>query len=106
MINVRFYTKNGKLYGFLTEGHAESGECGADIVCAAVSSAAYLAANTVTEILKTTAAAKAKDGYLKFKLISSDKKAENVLKGYKLHIEGLREQYPGYIKIMEEKLQC
>ena len=44
-------------------GYADKGE---DIVCAAVSSAALLTANTITEILGVDAEAEEKDGSLKF----------------------------------------
>ena len=48
MISVAFLTPpEGGVLGFSMEGHAEYGEAGEDIVCAAVSSAAYLAANTM-----------------------------------------------------------
>ena len=36
---------------FTVKGHSGSANAGEDIVCAAVSSAVYMAANTVTEIL-------------------------------------------------------
>ena len=55
MIRIQFLTQpEGALQGFFMEGHAECGEAGQDIVCAAVSSAAYLVANTLTEICRVT----------------------------------------------------
>ena len=55
MIRIQFLTQpEGALQGFFMEGHAECGEPGQDIVCAAVSSAAYLVANTLTEICRVT----------------------------------------------------
>ena len=52
MICAEFFTRpDGDLVGFRISGHSGCGEEGNDIVCAAVSSAAYMTANTVTEIL-------------------------------------------------------
>ena len=51
MITVRIFDKTGILYGFEVTGHSGSAPSGEDIVCAAVSSAAYMTANTVTDIL-------------------------------------------------------
>ena len=51
MIQAEFLmAEGGAAAGFHITGHA-GGEAGTDIVCAAVSSAAYLVANTVTEVM-------------------------------------------------------
>ena len=63
IIAVFFEGENGR--GFEISGHA-GGNAGRDIVCAAVSSAVYMAANTVTEIIKVRADISEQDGYLKF----------------------------------------
>lgn len=49
MIKAVFYKKNGCLSGFSLSGHAGYAESGKDIVCAAVSSAAELTCNTITD---------------------------------------------------------
>ena len=54
MIFVRFLSEaSGNLVGFVMEGHAGYADPGEDIVCAAVSSVAYMTANTITEIIKS-----------------------------------------------------
>ena len=59
MIRVNF-NKSGKLItGFECKGHSMSAPSGQDIVCAAVSSACLMTANTVTEVLKLDADAAA-----------------------------------------------
>ena len=49
MIFVRFLSEaSGNLVGFVMEGHAGYADPGEDSVCAAVSSVAYMTANTIT----------------------------------------------------------
>ena len=86
---------------FTVKGHAGMAEAGNDIVCAAVSSAAYMAANTVTEILGVQAQAEVKDGYLRFSFSGSEA-ASDVVRGLKLHLEELSSQYPDRIKVTTE----
>ena len=86
---------------FTVKGHSGSAEAGRDIVCAAVSSASLMAANTVTEILGTDAEAEAEDGYMFFR-VSGSKAAADIVKGLKLHLELLSEQYPDFVKVTTE----
>ena len=51
MIRATFYKKGNKSCGFEISGHSGYAEQGSDIICASVSSAAYMAVNTVTEII-------------------------------------------------------
>ena len=51
-------------------GHSGSAASGEDIVCAAVSSAAYLTANTITEILHADASVFVDDGEMALRLPS------------------------------------
>ena len=73
MIGVKFYTEaSGELRGFEISGHAGSGDVGSDIVCAAVSSAAYLAANTITDVIQAEAQVAVEDGYLLVRVPSKE----------------------------------
>ncbi|MBQ7639059.1 MAG: ribosomal-processing cysteine protease Prp [Clostridia bacterium] len=101
MIEAKFsFPQNGSAR-FIIMGHSGSAEAGEDIICAAVSSAAYMAANTVTEILGIEANAKVSDGYMKFEFSGSET-AANIVRGLRLHIEELSKQYPDFIKITTE----
>ena len=93
---VFFEGENGR--GFEISGHA-GGSAGTDIVCAAVSSAVYMAANTVTEI---HADISEQDGYLKFSVGEENDSAAAVLDGLKLHLTELSKQYPKKIKVITE----
>lgn len=65
MTRATFVRKDGLLCGFTLRGHAGAGVSGTDVVCAAISSAAYLAANTITEICRCPADTEARDGFLR-----------------------------------------
>ena len=101
MIRATFL-KSGNSKGFEISGHASARAYGSDTVCAAVSSAAYMTANTVTEVLKINADADVRDGYLKFTFESDDKAAIAVLDGLELHIRELEKEYPKKIKVITE----
>ncbi|MBR3972044.1 MAG: ribosomal-processing cysteine protease Prp [Ruminococcus sp.] len=100
MINIRFIKQQGLLEGFEMKGHSGYAEHGSDIVCAAVSSAAYMTANCVTEIIGIPAEISVDDGYMMMKLTSHDAmKAQDILRGFELHINELSQQYQINIKV-------
>lgn len=101
MIRAVFF-RSGSLRGFELSGHAGSSVYGSDIVCAAVSSAAYMAANTVTEVLSVEADAEVRDGYMKFSFNSGSSVAEAVLDGLELHLRELEKEYPKKLKVITE----
>lgn len=75
-------------------------EAGSDILCAFVSSAAYMAANTITEIIGADAQAADKDGDMLVRV--KENEAEScrvVLEGLLLHLKNTEEQYPNYLKV-------
>lgn len=97
MIRASFYTTpDGALTGFSVRGHAGLAESGSDILCAAVSSAVFMAANTVLEVLHITPTALiAEDGEMLLRIREPDARlCRDILLGLKLHLEGLSEQYP------------
>lgn len=72
------------------------------LVCSAVSSSAYMAANTITDIIKADAEVSVDEACMVLKLKGSDSMAETVLRGLKLHLEQLAEQYEKNIMISSE----
>ena len=102
MTSVKFLADKKGLYGFNISGHSslncedETGK----IVCSAVSSAAYMAANTITEIIGDNAKAHVSDGEMHFEVINPSAKTLAVLKGLKLHLTELSGQYSNNIKII------
>lgn len=98
MISIVFFETEKYLEGFEISGHSGAGDVGNDIVCSAVSSAAIMAANTLTEVVKLKADVKVEDGYLYFK-VSEIQKAQDILRGLELHLNELRSQYPKNITV-------
>ena len=97
MIRATFY-KEGELFkGFEFEGHSKYADEGEDIICASVSSAAYMTANTVTSIIKAQADITVDDGYMKFTVCSDNEFIQVVLKGFFLHVNTLADDYSDYI---------
>ena len=105
MIKVRFFLSEGRYKGFEITGHSGSAERGRDIICSAVSSAAYMTANTVSEIYKVPAEISDGDGYLKLLLKEDGDELQNLLKGFELHVRELSDQFPKNIKVIYGGLQ-
>lgn len=99
MIKIDFYRQNDLITGFECKGHSGSAEAGQDIVCAFVSSACYLVANTVTEIMHIDADAAATDGYMRLEINQSAENAQDILNGLLLHLTELEKDYPHNIKV-------
>ena len=99
MIKVQFFINGENLSGFRITGHAGYANAGRDIVCAAVSSAAYMAANTVTELADKNAAASDEDGTMLLQLSSPSEKTELILRGLEMHLKALATQYPENITV-------
>ncbi|MBQ8683759.1 MAG: ribosomal-processing cysteine protease Prp [Clostridia bacterium] len=104
MIRVRFTTAEGSLSGFTVSGHAGAGEYGQDIVCAAVSSAAYMTANTITEILGLSADIAVDEGYMSLQVTGALPPCQAVLAGFRLHIQALQQEYPKRIQLMNTEV--
>ena len=104
MIKAAFFYNDDNMTGFTVSGHgtADGQDTGGRLVCAAVSSAAYMAANTITEILKDTPEIKLRDGFMSVKKCNSEL-CRVLLSGLRLHIFALSAEYPHLITITEEK---
>ena len=100
MICANMLKRNGQRCGFHVQGHSETARSGRDIVCAAVSSAVYMAANTITEVCGCEATIHEADGDLSVTVTQQDAgKAKQVLDGLLIHLQGLSAQYPKAIQI-------
>ncbi|MBR1481726.1 MAG: ribosomal-processing cysteine protease Prp [Ruminococcus sp.] len=101
MIEAIFTVTEQMVCGFRISGHADFAEQGSDIVCAAVSSAAYMTANTITEVQSLRADITEEDGILQVILSPQEAAAaQEILNGLLLHLNALSEQYQEYIKVV------
>ena len=101
MITVEFLG-NDPILGFHITGHSDMNPEGPEILCAAVSSAAYMTANTVTDVLSFDPELEASDGdmYLKLKTVAEAELCRILFGGLELHMRSLSEQYPKYLKVI------
>ena len=102
MINITLYhSKDGAQLGFNIKGHAGYAQSGSDIVCAAVSSSAYLVANTIIEVMGVNADASVDEDGEMTVIIPKECaiKTNEILLVFKLHIEELKKQYPKHVTI-------
>ena len=94
MTKASFFGKES-LSGFILEGHSSNNcdDLDGKILCAAVSSAAYMAANTLTDVIGCECDITVRDGYMSLKILSKENDAQAVLKGLLIHLQQLSEQY-------------
>lgn len=90
--------------GFEISGHSSDNcdDLEGKLVCSAVSSAAYLAANTIIEIVGDNCEAEVEDGFMRILVTNPCKTSISVLEGFKLHITELSKQYNKRIRIITE----
>lgn len=100
MIEVKFFKAKNQIVGFEANGHSMSASRGEDVICAFVSSACLMAANTVTEIIGIKADAAAENGFLRLMIKDSAYKAQDILNGLKLHLNELQKDYPNNINVI------
>ncbi len=104
MTSVKFLFKGERPVGFEITGHSTEDEKDREgkRVCAAVSSAAYMAANTITEIIGDRCTATVDDAKMKILVDAPSEKTVAVLMGLKLHLTELSKQYSKRITITTE----
>ncbi len=104
MTEIKFSKVNGELVGFEISGHStrSAEDIEGKIVCSAVSSAAYLTANTLSEFVKAEIAADVNDGYMKITVKSKISESQITLNGFYLHVNELSNQYRNHVKVYSE----
>ena len=100
MITVRFLLDKNQIGGFTVSGHSLYDDRGKDIVCAAVSSAALMTANALTEVFCEKANAECKDGFLSVTVKDCSKAGVKLLNSFRLHMTEMAKEYPQNIKII------
>lgn len=105
MIKVIFYRSGNEISGFKVSGHSESADEGFDIICSSVSSAAYMTANTLSDVIGCQIDADVSDGYMNISVKTGLSDAQQILEGLKLHLEALAADYPNNIKVTLRRCQ-
>ncbi len=100
MIKVEFFGKS-PVTGFEIKGHSGYAQHGEDIVCAAVSSAAYMTVNTITDVIGVSPLELFEsDGVMKLELDeSSAQRCSDIMSGLVLHLSSLCQEYKQYITV-------
>ena len=104
MTTVTFCSEGSRIVGFEVKGHSGYAPEGEDIVCAAVSSAAYMTANTVTDVVGAKAAIDEGDGRLSLAVEEENAGIKTVIDGFFLHMKALQEQYPERIQVLKTEV--
>jgi uncharacterized protein YsxB (DUF464 family) len=104
MTEVKFLADGNTIIGFSISGHSsyDCDDSEGKIVCSAVSSAAYMTANTITEIIGDKAETQVEDAFMMVRVKNPTNKTIAVLAGFTLHIEQLSLQYNDRISILSE----
>ena len=103
MLSAKFFVlESGTIVGFEILGHSGYAKSGKDIVCAAVSSAAYMTDNTITDVMGISADVNVVEdiGYMKMIVKSKDAAlCKDILNGFKNHLLLLEEIYSKNINV-------
>ena len=109
MTTVTFHMEGERITGFTVKGHSGYAEAGADIVCAAVTSAVRLTECAVNDVLGLEASVKVreKEAAIALKLpggLSGANEAvcQTLLAALMVHFASLRDEYPDYLTVLEE----
>lgn len=108
MTTVTFHSQGNRITGFEVQGHSGFADAGADILCAAVTSAVRLTECAVNDVLGLEASVKVReqDASVSLKLPEGlgeeqDRVCQTLLAALMLHFVSLHEEYPDNIIVME-----
>ena len=110
MTTITFRMEEDRIVGFDSQGHSGYAEAGADIVCAAVTSAIRLVDATVNDVLGLAASVKIRqeDARIEFRLPgglseTAEYACQSLLTGLMVYFTELRDEYPENIEVLEEE---
>ena len=110
MTTITFRMEEDRIVGFDSQGHSGYAEAGADIVCAAVTSAIRLVDATVNDVLGLAASVKIRqeDARIEFRLpgglpAAAEYACQSLLTGLMVYFTQLHDEYPDNIEVLEEE---
>ena len=108
MTTITFFTEGKRITGFDVKGHSGYAEAGADIVCAAITSAVRLTEATVNDVFGLAAAVKVREktGSVSLRLLGGlserdEHAVQGLLSGLMLYFSELHDEYPDNIEVLE-----
>ena len=107
MTSITFHSADGRIDGFVVEGHSGYAEAGSDIVCAAISAAVGLTECTINEVMGLGAPVKAKEESARISLKlppklneASDNLCQALLTGLLVYLQAMGEEYPDNLIVL------
>ncbi len=109
MTTITFRMEGDRITGFDAKGHSGYAPEGADIVCAAVTSAIRLVEATVNDVLGLAAAVKVRerDASISLRLPgalgpTAESACQALMAGLMVYFSQLHDEYPQHIEVLEE----
>lgn len=105
MTTVTFYKSRGSIVGFDAAGHSGYAEEGADIVCAAITSAVRLTECILNDVMNLHAAVgtETEGAWISLRLpVARREDAQNALTGLCAYLHQLALEYPGFLRVREK----
>ena len=110
MTTITFRTEGDRITGFDSQGHSGYAEEGADIVCAAITSAIRLVDATINDVLGLAASVKVResDASISFRLPgglreTAESTCQSLMTGLMVYFAELHDEYPENIEVLEEE---
>ena len=110
MTTITFYSQGSRVTGFEVRGHSGYAEAGADIVCAAITSAVRLAEATVNDVLGLAANVKVRESDASISLHlpgslgqTAESTCQALLTGMMVYFAQLHDEYPENVEVLEEE---
>ena len=110
MTTVTFRVEGNRIAGFDARGHSGYAGAGADIVCAAVTSAIRLVEATVNDVLGLAASVKVRerDASISLRLPgglapTAESACQALLTGLMVYLTELHDEYPENIEVLEDE---
>ncbi len=109
MTTITFRTEGDRIIGLDSQGHSGYAEAGADIVCAAITSAIRLVDATVNDVLGLAASVKVREEDTSISLRlpgglapTAESTCQSLLAGLMVYFTELHDEFPDNIEVLEE----
>ena len=104
MTTVTFRSQGSRVIGFDVQGHSGYADAGADIVCAAITSAVRLVETTVNDVLGLAASIKVLESDADISLRqTAESTCQALLAGMMVYFAQLHDEYPENIEVLEDE---